>query len=104
MTLPKTIQLTPAEQQELTTRARLAEDAPPTLARYWQQIFAARDITIPHDKVPFLAPKGPKGNFTLVLHSKALGPKAIADGIAFRAISQKKDEDYDRKLVAQGRF
>lgn len=97
------IQLTEVELAELRSRAIPRYGEGPTIANYWQQLFASRSIKWPKGKIPVTVASAIAGEFHIEWHSRALGPAAIAAGKHFRDLHEHKDREWERKQTAQRR-
>lgn len=89
MNLPRSLALTSSEQgilTHLTIREHSAMD-------FWKDALASRGIRCPPSRVLMMISQG-KGEFRLEWHQKALGPQAIAQGIAYRAFAARKDREF----------
>lgn len=98
------IQLTAAEQSELRSLSSPPYGQLPTIARFWLRAYGARGIKWPAGKLPVATPAALPGEFTIAWHSRALGPAAIAAGRTFRAFTERKDQEFQQRMQAEGKW
>jgi hypothetical protein len=92
------IQLTEEEQATLQSLAFPPPDQLPTIAAFWKGLYPARGLACPKGKIPVATPTGAPGEYNVAFHAKALGPAAIAAGRVFRALNDRKTEEFEQKL------
>lgn len=92
------IQLTPEEQATLRSLAYPPFGQLPTIARYLQGLYASRGLACPKGKIPVAEATSAPGEYRITFHAKPLGPAAIAAGRAFRALNERKAEEFEQKL------
>jgi hypothetical protein len=92
------IQLTAEEQSTLRSLAFPPFGQLPAIARYWQSLYASRGLACPKGKIPVAEATSTPGKYRITFHAKPLGPAAIAAGKAFRALNDRKTEEFEQKL------
>lgn len=95
--LPRQLALTQVEQNALASLTHQEQSALP----FWKAAFAARKISCPQNRVLLMVPCAP-GEYRLEWHSKALGQKAIQQGIEYRNFTARKDKEFAEKLQRRG--
>lgn len=96
--LPTELRLSLQEREALDALIRCESSS----LQFWMQAFATRGIVIPASKVPVTFPTANPSIFRLEWHPRRLGPKAIAEGIRYRAYTEKKDKEFSARLTKRG--
>lgn len=94
---PRSIQLTPDEQEALRGLAAREQSS----MQLWLRAYRARGIEF-RQRLPVAFPEATPGAYRLEWHSRPLGPEAIRQAVKYRDFQVRKEQEFTTKLQKRG--